>query len=132
MADINVVILVGRLTRDPELRYTPGGTAVTAFGMAVNNRRKVGEEWKDEPCFVDVKVFGRQAESCSEYLAKGRQVGVEGRLSFSRWEKDGQTRSKLEVTANNVQFLGPGKGAGEGGGREAAAPTGGFGDEVPF
>ncbi len=132
MADINVVILVGRLTRDPELRYTPAGTAVAALGLAVNNRRKVGDEWKDEPCFVDVKVFGRQGELCSEYLAKGRQVGVEGRLSYSRWEKDGQTRSKLEVTASNVQFLGPGKGGGggEAPGREAAG--GDFGDEVPF
>lgn len=109
MADINVVILVGRLTRDPELRYTPGGTAVTSFGLAVNNRRKVGEEWKEEPCFVDIKVFGRMAETTSEFLSKGRQVAIEGRLSYSKWEKDGQTRTKLEVTANNVQFLGQGQ-----------------------
>jgi single-strand DNA-binding protein len=133
MADINVVVLVGRLTRDPELRYTPGGTAVAALGLAVTNRRKVGEEWKDEPCYVNVNVFGRQAESCSEYLAKGRQVGIEGRLVFSKWEKDGQTRTKLEVTANTVQFIGPGKAAGgEGAPRDAASPSGEFGDEVPF
>lgn len=110
MADINVVILVGRLTRDPELRYTPSGTAVTSFGLAVNNRRKVGDEWKEEPCFVDVKIFGRMAETSSEYLSKGRQCAIEGRLSYSKWEKDGQTRSKLEVIANNIQFLGQGQG----------------------
>jgi single-strand DNA-binding protein len=121
MADINVVILLGRLTRDPELRYTPSGTAVASFGLAVNNRRKVGEEWKEEPCFVDVKVFGRMAETTSEYLAKGRQVAIEGRLSYSKWEKDGQTRSKLEVLANNVQFLGQGQGQGGGRGGERGA-----------
>ena len=86
MADINIVVLVGRLTRDPELRYSPAGTAIASFGVAVNNRRKVGDEWKDEPCFVDVKVFGRMAETSSEYLAKGRQVAIEGRLSYSKWE----------------------------------------------
>ena len=141
MADLNVVILVGRLTRDPELRYTPGGMAVTSFGLAVNNRRKVGDEWKEEPCFVDVKVFGRMAETSSEYLSKGRQVAIEGRLSYSKWEKDGQTRSKLEVTANNVQFLGQGQGQqGRGGERspgvdaDPLADLGGAPDlgEAPF
>lgn len=130
MANINVVILVGNLTRDPELRYTPGGTAVTTLGLAVNNRRKVGDEWKEEPCFVDVKVFGRMAETCSEYLSKGRQVAVEGRLSYSKWEKDGQTRSKLEVMANNIQFLGPKGGAkGAPGAEDESAPDIG---EAPF
>jgi single-strand DNA-binding protein len=125
MADINIVVLVGRLTRDPELRYSPAGTAIASFGVAVNNRRKVGDEWKDEPCFVDVKVFGRMAETSSEYLAKGRQVAIEGRLSYSKWEKDGQTRSKLEVTANNVQFLGQGQGQGQGRGAAGGqAPEG--------
>ena len=121
MADINLVVLVGRLTRDPELRYSPAGTAIASFGVAVNNRRKVGDEWKDEPCFVDVKVFGRMAETSSEYLAKGRQVAIEGRLTYSKWEKDGQTRSKLEVTANNVQFLGQGQGRGAAGGQAPEA-----------
>jgi single-strand DNA-binding protein len=121
MADINIVVLVGRLTRDPELRYSPAGTAIASFGVAVNNRRKVGDEWKDEPCFVDVKVFGRMAETSSEYLAKGRQVAIEGRLTYSKWEKDGQTRSKLEVTANNVQFLGQGQGRGTAGGQAPEA-----------
>jgi single-strand DNA-binding protein len=115
MADLNVVILLGRLTRDPELRYTPGGTAVTTLGLAVNNRVKQGEEWKEEPCFVDVTVFGRQAETSSEYLAKGSQVLIEGRLAWHKWEKDGQTRSKLDVKATNVKFVGPGKGGAKGG-----------------
>jgi single-strand DNA-binding protein len=115
MADVNIVVLLGRLTRDPELRYTPGGTAVATLGVAVNNRVKQGEEWKDEPCFVDVTVFGRQAETSSEYLSKGSQVIIEGRLSYHKWEKDGQTRSKLEVKATNVRFVGPGKGGAKGG-----------------
>jgi len=114
MADLNVVILLGRLTRDPELRYTPGGTAVTTLGLAVNNRYKQGEEWKEEACFVDVTVFGRQAETSSEYLAKGSQALIEGRLNFRKWEKDGQTRTKLDVVASRVQFLGPGKGGAKG------------------
>jgi single-strand DNA-binding protein len=132
---LNVVVLVGNLTRDPELRYTPAGTAVAKFGLAVSNRRKVGEEWKDEPCFVDVSVFGRMAETSSEYLSKGRQCAVEGRLSYSKWEKDGQTRSKLEVIANNIQFLGQGQGQ-QGGGKGGPAPADGDGmpdlGEAPF
>ena len=132
---LNVVVLVGNLTRDPELRYTPAGTAVTKFGLAVSNRRKVGEEWKDEPCFVDVSVFGRMAETSSEYLSKGRQCAVEGRLSYSKWEKDGQTRSKLEVIANNIQFLGQGQGQ-QGGGKGGPASADGDGmpdlGEAPF
>lgn len=131
MADLNVVILLGRLTRDPELRYTPGGTAVTTLGLAVNNRYKQGEEWKEEACFVDVTVFGRQAETSSEYLAKGSQALIEGRLNFRKWEKDGQTRTKLDVVASRVQFLGPGKGAAKGGhaGEDDGIPDLG---EAPF
>lgn len=131
---MNLVVLLGNLTRDPELRYTPSQTAVTTLGLAVNTRIKQGDEWKVETCFVDVTVFGRQAETCSEYLSKGRQVLVEGRLTYRRWEnKDGQTRSKHEVLANRVQFLGQGPG-------RAEAPAGGdsdalgsdIGDDAPF
>ena len=140
MADINVVILVGNLTRDPELRYTPGGLAVTSFGLAVSNRRKVGDEWKEEPCFVDIKIFGRMAETSSEYLSKGRKCAIEGRLAYSKWEKDGQTRSKLEVIANNIQFLGQGQGQqgrgdrAPGAGNDPLADLGGGPDlgEAPF
>ena len=106
MASLNKVILLGNLTRDPELRYTASGLAVTSFGMAVNGRVKQGDEWKEVPCFVDISVFGRTAENCSEYLNKGQQVLIEGRLNFRQWETDeGQRRSKLDVVANNVQFM---------------------------
>ena len=107
MATLNRVYLLGNLTRDPELRYTPSGTAVSSFGLAVNRRYRQGEEWKEETCFVDVVVFGRQAETVSEYLAKGRQALVEGRLTWRSWETDdGTRRSKHEVVAQNVQFIG--------------------------
>ena len=96
------------LTRDPELRYTSGGTAVASFGLAVNRKFKQGEEWKDEVCFVDITVWAKQGENCAEYLNKGSLVLIEGRLNYQTWEAEGgQKRSKLEVVANNVQFLTP-------------------------
>ena len=108
MANYNKVILMGNLTRDPELRYTPNGTAVATLGLAVNRKYKVNEEWKEETDFFDIVVFGKQAENCSEYLKKGRPVLVDGRLQQRRWENDeGQKRSKVEVVASIVQFLGP-------------------------
>ena len=82
MASLNNVILLGNLTRDPEVRYTPSGTPVATLGLAVNNRMKQGDEWKDDPCFIDVVVFGKQAESCGEYLSKGQPVLIEGRLRY--------------------------------------------------
>ena len=106
MASINRVILVGNLTRDPELRHTPSGTALCKLGIAVNDRIKQGDEWVEKANFFDVTVWGAQAESCSRYLAKGRQVAIDGRLDYQTWEKDGQKRSKVEVIAQNVQFLG--------------------------
>jgi len=116
MASINRVVLVGNLTRDPELRTTPSGTPLCKLGIAVNDRIKQGEEWVEKANFFDVTVWGNQAESCSRYLAKGRQVAIDGRLDHQTWEKDGQKRSKVEIIAQNVQFLG-GKqdGAGSGG-----------------
>lgn len=132
----NKVILVGNLTKDPELRYTPNGTAVATFGLATNRRYKQGEEWKEETCFIDIVVFGRQAESASEYLSKGRAALIDGRLKLNKWEsEDGQTRSKHEVIANTVQFLPSGRGPGEGGN---STPDGGAdgsaagGSETPF
>ncbi len=98
---------MGNLTRDPELRYTPGGTAVANFGIAVNRRYKTEDEVREEVDFFDIVVWGKQAENCSEYLSKGRSVLVEGRLQQNRWEtSEGQKRSKVEVVANTVQFLG--------------------------
>jgi single-strand DNA-binding protein len=131
MADLNVVILAGRLTKDPELRYTPSGTAVASFGLATGRKFKQGEEWKEETCFVDITVFGRQAETSNEYLTKGSPVLIEGRLNFRRWEKDGQAHSRLDVVANRVQFLGSGKGGAKG----APAPADDFSgdpDGAPF
>lgn len=98
----NKVILIGNLTRDPELRYTPQGTAVAKFGIATN--RKYGEG-KEETYFGDVTVWGKQAENCSKYLSKGSRVLVEGRLVTEKWERDGKSHSKTAITAEKVQFL---------------------------
>jgi single-strand DNA-binding protein len=106
MADVNHVILIGRLTRDAELKYTSGGMAVSKFAIAVNKRRKQGEQWVDEANFFDIVLWGRQGETLNQYLIKGKQVAVEGELHQNRWEQDGQSRSKIEINANNVQLLG--------------------------
>ena len=105
--DINRVTLVGRLTRDPELRHLPSGTPVLQLGIAVNGRqRDDAGNWVDKPNFFDVKVFGNQAEVLAQHLSKGRRVGVDGRLDWSSWEaQDGSKRSKVEVISNQVQFL---------------------------
>jgi len=153
MASYNRVILVGNLTRDPELRYIPSGTAVTEVGLAVNDRRKNSNgEWVDETTFVDVTLWARQAEVASEYLSKGSSVLIEGRLKLDTWEtNDGQKRSKLKVIGERMQMLG-GRSGGGGGGRppasqgnqyEQPAPQGGDdfgpppqqsggGDNIPF
>lgn len=113
MASFNRVILVGNLTRDIELKYTPGGTGVTDIGMAVNDRRKNGNgEWVDEVTFVDVTLWGRTAEVASEYLTKGAPILVEGRLKLDTWETDGQKRSKLRVVCERMQMLGGNAGGG--------------------
>ena len=106
MASFNKVMLMGNLTRDPELRFTPNGAAVASFGLATNRKYKVGDELKEEVCYVAVTVSGEQGENCAKYLSKGRPAFVEGYLKFSTWESDGQKRNKLEVVANLVQFLG--------------------------
>lgn len=104
--DINVVALVGRLTRESELKYTKGGTSVCKFSMAVNRRRKIGDKWGDEVSFIDIVLWGKTAETLHPYLSKGKQVSVIGCLVQNRWEFEGQSRSKLEVVANAVQLLG--------------------------
>ena len=113
--NLNVVVITGNLTRDPELRSTSGGTSVCKLRVAVNSRRRdQGGEWVDKPNFFDVTVFGAQGENCSTYLSKGRPVAVEGRLDWSEWEaQDGSgKRSKVEIIANSVQFLGSRDGSG--------------------
>ena len=109
MNDINVVTLIGRLTRDAELKYTNSGTAICKFSIAVNKSKKVGESYEDEAHFFDVVLWGRQGEAVQKYLEKGKQVGVQGELTQQRWEKDGQNRSRVEVKAYNVQLLGNSK-----------------------
>ncbi len=132
MANYNKVILMGNLTRDPQLRYLPSNTAVCEFGLAVNRRYKGADgEMKDETCFVDVDTFGRTAETINQYMNKGRAILIEGRLRFRQWTtEDGQKRSKLSVVAENFQFVG---GRGEGGGSpgRAAAATAPPADSAP-
>ena len=114
MADMNKWIGIGRLTRDAEMKYTSGGMAICKFAIAVNARVKQGESWADEASFFDVTVFGKAAESINQYLVKGKQVAIDGRLKQDRWEKDGQTHSRVIINADNVQLLG--------GGNQQAAP----------
>jgi len=102
---INQVNLAGNLTRDPEVRFLPSGTSVARVSLAVNNRIKKGEEWVDDPCFIDVTLFGKVAEWAGENLDKGAGVFVTGRLQFRSWEKDGERRSKHEVIADKITAL---------------------------
>ena len=146
MAAINRVVLVGNLTRDPELRHTPSGTAVCNLRLAVNTRRKDETgQWVDKPNYFDITVWGNQGERCAQYLSKGRPVGVDGRLEWREWETpEGNKRQAVDVVADTVQFLG-GRGDGEGGGAgggyipadATAAPAGDFptsptDDDIPF
>jgi single-strand DNA-binding protein len=116
-ANINRVVLVGNLTRDPELRHTPSGMAVCSLRLAVNSRRKDPStgEWGEKPNYFDITVWGNQGESCAQYLSKGRPVAVDGRLDWREYEaKDGSgKRQAIEIIADSVQFLG-GRGDGEG------------------
>jgi len=115
MANLNKVLLLGNLTRDPELRHTPKGSAVADFGLAVNRKVQDGNGgWKDETTFVDVTVWGSSAENAHKYLNKGRGVFIEGRLQMDVWDDKttGQKRTKLKVVADNLQFLPDGKSAG--------------------
>lgn len=146
MAYFNKVFLMGNLTRDPELSYTPQGLAVCKLGLAVNNSYLTASgERKEDPLFIDVVVWRKQAENCATFLKKGRQVFIEGSLRLDQWEKDGQKRSKMKVVANQVKFIGSkpkgdGQGGDESGGNEAPpkealseeAPDMGSDDDIPF
>jgi single-strand DNA-binding protein len=131
MASYNRVILLGNLTRDPELRYIPSGQAVSDLGLAVNHKYKnANGEWVDEATFVDVTVWARSAEIANEYLSKGSPVLIEGRLKLDSWEKDGQKHSKLRVVCERLTLVGSRGDGGQGGGqraaqRPAARPQGG-------
>ena len=115
-ADINHVVLVGRLTRDAELKSIASGQAVCKFSIAVNRSKKNGEQWEDEPNFFDIVLWGRRGEALHQYLIKGKMIAVDGELRQDRWQQDGQNRSKVEIVANNIQLLGGSNGASGGGG----------------
>lgn len=129
---------MGNLTRDIELRYTPSGTPVTDMGMAVNERRKQGEEWVDETTFVDVTLWGRTAEVAGEYLSKGSPVFIEGRLKLETWEKDGQKHYKMKVVADKMQLIGGKSSEGNSSSSQGNSyqtephPDGDFNDDIPF
>jgi single-strand DNA-binding protein len=135
VANYNKVLLMGNLTRDPELNYTPSEVAVCEFGMATNRKWVKDGVKKEDVCFVDVKAFGKTAETLNHYLNKGSQLFVEGRLSFQQWEsKEGQRRSKLEVIVESFQFVGDGgvvkrsaKGV-----ESQPLPSNGVEDDIPF
>ena len=125
-ADINVVVLVGRLTRDCEVKSTPQGTSVCRFSIAVNRRKRTGDKWEDEVSYIDIVVWGKSAETLSSYLTKGRQVSVQGELRQSRWEQNGQSHSRIEVVANSVQLLASSQGGSasqDNGGYQAQRPV---------
>lgn len=147
-ANLNKVFLIGNLTRDPELRYTANGSAVCQFTLAVNRRYKGRDgDFKEDTCFIRIKVWGKTGENCANYLQKGRSVHVEGRIESRSWEaEDGSKRSAMEVVAENVQFLGAPTGArqrdhdqGHGGGPPPRGPSSDYGsddmdleDDIPF
>ena len=129
MANYNRVILMGNLTRDPELRYTPNGSAVVSFSIAVNRRYKTDNENREETSFFDIVFFGKRAETLAEYMKKGRPLLVEGRLQQRRWETDeGQKRSKVEVVGENFQFMG---GRDQDSARPASGASGASGGDEP-
>lgn len=145
--DTNVVIIVGRLTRDAELKYTNSGAAISNLSIANTKSRKQGDQWVEETNFFEATLFGRQGEALNQYLQKGTQVSLTGELDYQSWEKDGQKRSKVVIKVNNIQLLG-GKSnnsqQNSGGNNQHNAPTGqkqgysstntqaNFEDEIPF
>ena len=143
-ANINRVVLVGNLTKDPELRQTGGGTPVCSLRIAVNTRRRdESGQWGDKPNYFDVTVWGAQGESCAQYLSKGRPVAIDGRLEWREWDaQDGTKRESVEIVADSVQFLGSRDGGGDFGGGNQFVPAGasqgsdadfsGADDDIPF
>ena len=121
MASYNRVVLIGNLTRDVELRFTPQGTAVTDISLAVNERVKRNEQWVEEANFFDITLWGRTAEVAGEYLSKGSSILIEGRLKLDRWEQEGQKRSKIKIIGEKMQMLGARGGSGGGGGPSSGA-----------
>lgn len=140
MANLNSVILIGRLTRDSELKYINTGTAVTKFSIANNHKKKSGDQWIEESNFFDVVLWGKIGETLNQYLIKGKEVAIQGELRQQRWDQDGQKRSKIEIVANNIQLL---SGASENVNKEASQKvenmtnklenaTSDFSDDIPY
>jgi single-strand DNA-binding protein len=152
MADLNIVALVGRLTRDAELKYSNSGVAITKLSLAINSRTKKDDTWQDEAHFFDAVLLGRRGEAIAQYLVKGKQIAVQGELRQDRWEQDGQRRSRVEIFVRDIQLLGGGRSGGpdaggtgpgsygsEGGRPEDRGPAGrdvpvadDFDDDIPF
>jgi single-strand DNA-binding protein len=146
MNDLNHVSIIGRLTRDAELKTTSGGLAIGKFAIAVNRRKKQGDSWADEASFFEVALFGKSAEALAKYLVKGKQVGIEGSLVQDRWEQDGQARARVGIIADSVQLLGGGENAQAGKSRQGKASDAmaghpgasggespdGFNDDIPY
>ena len=140
MADLSIAVLVGRLTRDSELKYTSGGSPICSFSVATSSRKKKGDQWIDEASFWDIELWGKQGESLQQYLVKGKQVAVEGSMRQDRWEKDGQPRMKVVISAQTVQLLGGGQDKGQAKEQprrqspfaEEKPSADGFTDDVPF
>lgn len=147
--DINSVVLIGRLTRDAELRYSNSGTAICKFSIANSYSRKQGDNWSEETSFFDAVLMGRRAEALHKYLVKGKQIGVQGELRQDRWEQDGQRRSRVEIWVSDLNLLGgrgdtqssggsysspQGGGSAPGGGQDSGYQNSGsdFEDDVPF
>ena len=133
-ANINRVVLVGHLTRDPELRHTPSGTPVCSLRIAVNSRRRdESGQWIDKPNYFSASVFGNQAERCAQYLSKGRPVAIDGRLDWREWQaQDGAKREAVEIVAESVQFLGGRGEGGEFGGGNQFVPAGAAQESADF
>jgi len=132
-ADTNHVVLIGRLTKDMDLRYTTTQKAVGKFFLAVNKKRKSGDQWKVDTGFFEIILWGKFAEQLKQYLIKGKQIAVEGELTQERWEQNGQSRSKVVVTASSIQLLSGSGGSGAGPKQETTFTDESYiGDDIPF
>jgi len=131
MADLNQVVLIGRLTHDAVLKYTTNGKAISKLSIAVSEKRKEGNQWKNKADFFDLVLWGQLAESLQQYLVKGKQIGIAGKLSQEKWEQDGQNRSKVVVTIRELQLLGGGS-TPENGQKSYTTNDDGFSDDIPF
>lgn len=133
VSDINVVVLVGHLTRDMELKTIPSGTALGNIGLAVNRSVKRGDKWESDVSFIDVTIWGKTAEALAQYLKKGTRVGIQGELIQERWEKDGKSQSRIKVNAEKIELLGgSGSGKQDKGTTQPAVSTDITDDDVPF